>query len=287
MPWAASSISTSGATTPAASSSRCTSVSEPSASASATAQLERRAAARRVARVVERLGPDPDDHVLARARVQRRPRRPAARSRCAPSQHGEPVVARLEPAAHEVHRRRADERRHEQVRGPVVERLRRVDLLQPPVAHDRDAVAHRHRLDLVVRDVEHRRAQLLVQPRDVGAHLDAQLGVEVGERLVHQERLRGRARSRGRARRAGAARPRARAAGGAAARRSRAGRRRRPRARGSRASPPPPSCSAKPMFVLDAHVRVERVALEDHRDVAVARRDVGHVARRRSGSCRA
>ena len=66
--------------------------------------------------------------------------------------------------------------------------LRSVHLLQAAVAHHRDAVAHRHRLGLVVRDVEGRGAELLVQPRDVGAHLHAQLGVEVRQRLVHQER---------------------------------------------------------------------------------------------------
>ncbi len=65
--------------------------------------------------------------------------------------------------------------------------LRRADLLEQAVAHDRDAVAHRHRLDLVVGDVDGRRAEALVQPRDLGAGLHAQLGVEVRERLVHQE----------------------------------------------------------------------------------------------------
>ena len=47
--------------------------------------------------------------------------------------------------------------------------------------------AHRHRLDLVVGDVDDRRAEALVEAGDLGARLDAQLGVEVGERLVHQE----------------------------------------------------------------------------------------------------
>ena len=42
----------------------------------------------------------------------------------------------------------------EHVQRPVVELLGRGDLLQLALAHDRDAVAHRHRLDLVVRDVD-------------------------------------------------------------------------------------------------------------------------------------
>ena len=74
--------------------------------------------------------------------------------------------------------------------GPVVELLRRRDLLQLALAHDGDAVAHRHRLDLVVRDVDRRHSELALDLLDVGAHLDAELGVEVRQRLVHQERLR-------------------------------------------------------------------------------------------------
>ena len=50
--------------------------------------------------------------------------------------------------------------------------------------------AERHRLGLVVRDVDRRDAELRVELRQRGAHADAQLRVEVRERLVHQERLR-------------------------------------------------------------------------------------------------
>ena len=71
-----------------------------------------------------------------------------------------------------------------------VEPVRRVDLQQLPVAHHRDALAERHRLDLVVRDVDGRRAETVVELRERRAHADAELGVEVRERLVEQERLR-------------------------------------------------------------------------------------------------
>ena len=74
--------------------------------------------------------------------------------------------------------------------GCVEQRLRRVDLLQHAVAQHGDPLAERHRLDLVVRHVHRRDAEPLVQPRELGAHRDAQLRVEVRERLVHQERLR-------------------------------------------------------------------------------------------------
>ena len=41
-----------------------------------------------------------------------------------------------------------------------------------------------------MRDIDDRRLHALVQALDLGAHVDAQLGVEVGQRLVEQEDLR-------------------------------------------------------------------------------------------------
>src|SRR3954447_3492438 len=56
----------------------------------------------------------------------------------------------------QVHRRRPDEAGNEDVRRLVVERAWGVDLLEDAVLQHGHAVAHRHRLDLIVRDV-HRR----------------------------------------------------------------------------------------------------------------------------------
>src|SRR5215212_8900369 len=92
--------------------------------------------------------------------------------------------------AREAHPGRADEAGHEHVGGRVVELGGRADLLEVPVVHDRDPVAHRHRLDLVVGDVDRGRPDLLLEALDLAARLHAQLGVEVGERLVHEEDLR-------------------------------------------------------------------------------------------------
>ena len=173
---------------------------------------------------------------------------------------------------------------HEHVDRVLVEPLRRVDLLEPPVAHDRDAVAHRHRLGLVVRDVQRRRPELLVQARDVRAHLDAQLRVEVRQRLVHQERL-GRAHDRAPQRDplplTAGQRPRPPLE---QLRDPEPRRRAAPRARGS--TPFSTCCifSAKPMFSSTRHVRIQRVGLEHHRDVAVLGRDVVDDPRRRSRS---
>ena len=66
----------------------------------------------------------------------------------------------------------------------------RKGLLQDAAPHHGDAVAHRHRLGLVVRDVDRRHGEVALEPEDLGPHLDAELRVEVRERLVHQERLR-------------------------------------------------------------------------------------------------
>jgi len=54
------------------------------------------------------------------------------------------------------------------------------NLLQHAAVHDRDPVAHRHRLD---RDVDRRRPQAPLKLEG----LDAQLRIQVRERLVHQE----------------------------------------------------------------------------------------------------
>ena len=71
----------------------------------------------------------------------------------------------------------------------VVELLGRRYLLQGAFAHHRDTVAHGHRFDLVVGDIHRGHAELVLQAADLGTHLHAQLGVQVGERLVHEKGL--------------------------------------------------------------------------------------------------
>ena len=68
--------------------------------------------------------------------------------------------------------------------------LRGAELLQHAVAQDGHALPERHRLDLVVGDVDRRDPEPLVHARELGAHRRAELRVEVGERLVEQEHLR-------------------------------------------------------------------------------------------------
>ena len=71
------------------------------------------------------------------------------------------------------------------------------DLLRGPdlsdaalLVHDRQAVGDGQRDLLVVRHVEDRDAQVLLQRLDLEAHLLAQVGVEVAERLVEQQQAR-------------------------------------------------------------------------------------------------
>ena len=53
--------------------------------------------------------------------------------------------------------------------------------------HDRDPIAHAHRLDLIVCDEDGRDAGLLLQPANLRAHVEAQPRVQVGQRFVQQE----------------------------------------------------------------------------------------------------
>ena len=64
---------------------------------------------------------------------------------------------------------------------------RRPDLLDASLVEDGEAVAHRERLLLVVRDVDERDAELALERLEEDLHLLAQLQVERAERLVEQE----------------------------------------------------------------------------------------------------
>ena len=197
--------------------------------------------------------------------------------RSSPTERVQRSVRRLEGRLDQVHGRAADEAADEEVDGSVVELLRRRDLLQLPLAHDGDAIAHRHRLDLVVRDVDRRDAEVVLDARDLRARLHAQLRVEVRERLVHEESLRA---------------PHDRAPHGDALALT-AGQ----RARLSLQVRLEPEDARRLLHarvdlgllllaklepegdvVVDREMRIERVALEDHRDVAVAGGHVVHDA---------
>ena len=69
----------------------------------------------------------------------------------------------------------------------VVDVLRRPELFDHAVVHHRHPMGKRHRLDLVMGDIDRRHLELMLQALQLGAHLHAQLRVEIGQRLVKQE----------------------------------------------------------------------------------------------------
>jgi len=145
------------------------------------------------------------------------------------------------------------------------------------VPHDCNPLPERHCLDLIVRHVDRRDAELLVELRKGGAHADPELRIEVRERLVHEERLR---LAHDRAPHRDPLALATRQLGGLALEEIREPEELRdlvhPRADlGFRHAPHLQSVAE---VLAHAHVRIERVALEDHRDVSVPRRQVGNVA---------
>ena len=100
-----------------------------------------------------------------------------------------PVGVLYDFAVKHIHLRRADEAGDENVQRMVEDFLRRADLLDLAVFHDDDPVAQCHGLRLVVGDVDERGVQTFPKLDDLRSHLVAELRVQVGERLVHQEHL--------------------------------------------------------------------------------------------------
>ena len=84
----------------------------------------------------------------------------------------------------------ADEVGDEPRRGPLVELLGRAQLLDVPRVHDRDPVAHRERLLLVVGHVDERDPDLLLDALQLDLQLAAELEVERAQRLVEQQDVR-------------------------------------------------------------------------------------------------
>ena len=86
----------------------------------------------------------------------------------------------------DVHRRLADERRNEQICGPVFQFLLVRELLQDAAFHYRDAVGERIRLGLIMGDENRSHAALDQQALQAAAQHRAQLRLELTHRLVEQ-----------------------------------------------------------------------------------------------------
>ena len=100
------------------------------------------------------------------------------------------------PFAHDVGERRvddvgvADKVGDKEVGRLLVEFARAALLGDLRLGHDNDPVGDRHRLLLVVRHIDDGQREAQLQRADVVAHLAAQFGVEVGERLVEEQHQR-------------------------------------------------------------------------------------------------
>src|SRR5690606_32749214 len=71
--------------------------------------------------------------------------------------------------------------------GMLIDLRGRADLLDPAQVEERDAVAHRQRLFLVMRDEDERDADALLNGLEFHLHLLAQFQVEGAERLIEQQ----------------------------------------------------------------------------------------------------
>ena len=134
---------------------------------------------------VDLLGPHADAHALAGARLAHDAADAEARG---PDRSDLLVAVALERRLEVVHV--ADEVGDEGRGRPVVDLGGRGELVDPARVHDGDAVGHRHRLLLVVRDHDEGDADVALDPLELDLHGLAQLEVEGAERLVEQQHLR-------------------------------------------------------------------------------------------------
>src|SRR5918999_3763308 len=80
----------------------------------------------------------------------------------------------LNSSVNKIHARTADKLRHETIRRSVVDIQWGVKLLKPAALHHRDARGECHRFGLIVRDVDCRGAELMLQSFQFATHLHAQ-----------------------------------------------------------------------------------------------------------------
>jgi hypothetical protein len=174
---------------------------------------------------------------------------------------------------HQVHRWCADEGGDEGGGGLLIDVERIADLLDLAAVHHDQNIGERHRLELIVRDIDRGRAEPTLQLADFDAHRDSQLGVEVRQGFVEQKHLwlpHDRTSHRDALALAAGQLPRFAFQHGAQFENARgfldAG---LDLGFGHAAV-----TQAIGHVVVDAHMRVERVILEHHRDVAFGRLDL-------------
>src|SRR6266536_1842469 len=72
----------------------------------------------------------------------------------------------------------------------LVDILRRADLLDAALVHQRQPRRKRHGFDLIMGDEQHGKSELLLQSLELDAHLLAQFGVEIAQRLIEEKNAR-------------------------------------------------------------------------------------------------
>jgi hypothetical protein len=85
-----------------------------------------------------------------------------------------------------IHRRSTDKTGDKKTVWFIVEVIRRAGLFDQAVAHQDNLVSHCHGLDLIMGNIDHGHTETFLPSPDFQSHLVAQLGVEIGKRLVHQ-----------------------------------------------------------------------------------------------------
>ena len=100
-----------------------------------------------------------------------------------------PVLKEQLAAIEEIHDRHPNEARNEEIHGLPIDLLRGPDLIHETVLHDDDAVSQRHGLGLVMGHVHKGGVNALAQLDDLSPHLITKLRVQIRQRLVHQEDL--------------------------------------------------------------------------------------------------
>jgi len=108
-------------------------------------------------------------------------------SNACPLAQFDPLAGRCFPEGAFERNRPAEKITHKRRQGFFVNFLRRSHLLEATAIDHRDAIRQRHRLGLIMRHVKERKPELSLQRAKLEAHLLAQLGVEIGERLVEQQ----------------------------------------------------------------------------------------------------
>ena len=88
-----------------------------------------------------------------------------------------------------VHLRRTDKAAYELICRMSKDLLWRANLLDDTVLHNDNPVSQCHSLGLIVGDIHKGGVDALAKHQNLSTHLSAQLGIQVGQRLVHQKHL--------------------------------------------------------------------------------------------------